>query len=434
MNLGGQTSWTSIDEPSYSEEDNKADELLEGIVEEVIRDCMLDSHSLSTDTNVSMAPFQSIFTPENVLSSHQQSLAEANGRCKNDAERQLHCEPPPKKARTDGAATVPLWSPSSYNFPGNLERDTLETVTAESDVSKKASLIVQECLSDRQMVQRELIENKEILSMRQARVSRLEVECRLFQEHRRFGPAEKLLTEKIVRQEELFENRELLGMQQHRCQRLQSLLEHTEKRMLEHHTIMEREKLKQDALVAISANSLALQSNVLEKSVGEILKDIQERKESAIVSADISNTRALLGIQSKRKENATHQMIDQHLVLQIEMNRRAALERKTSMEQEIQYRMAMEHAMKRQQLMQKSMEERQFMMMQSNTQDRIQQSLEMAVTGISTSNKCDSTEDASHELTDSIQTSDNMKIGDDAVTLAEGKIDEISDDDSSIVI
>lgn len=192
---------------------------------------------------------------------------------------------------------------------------------------------------ERQTIQGELTENKEILLMRQERLSRLEVDFRLFQERQIMPfPSEQWLAEKIIRQEEIFEFRELLQIQFQRCRRLQTLLELNERQMFEQKMTIARG----------------------------------------------------FGVEKRKQQLAVQQMVDQHYVLEAELNRRSIVaEQNNALEQEIKYRQEMEHAMNRQMETKQAMAARQHMIREASNAPKVIPSIhpsENSVEQISSSN------------------------------------------------
>jgi hypothetical protein len=277
-------------------------------------------------------------------------------------------EPPLKKIKTGVAGAMFPGPPSSLNLP--LELNVSEKDLAHND-TQKAQFLLQNCLRERQMIRAELTENQEILLMRQERLSRLEAEFRVFQDRQIFLTSERFLTEKILRQEEIFENRELLGIQHQRCRRLQTILELNERQMyeqVEQQTKLGREKLKLDSKRNASQEEKSSEIPTRENVMDQIFagQDAHQKKVlmNQLIQGD-NSTRALMEAEMREQQLATQQVIDHHVALEVEMNRRAVLEQRAAMEQELKYRQTMEHAVNRQAAMQQAMEARQLMMAQS---------------------------------------------------------------------
>ena len=357
-------------------------------------------------------------------------------------------EPPAKKSKILATAAMPL-VPTSLSNPDTKAVHNGTEKALKGPEPYNSSLALQNCLMERQMIREELIENKEILLMRQERLSRLEAEFRLFQNPQLFLPSEKWLSEKILRQEELFENRELLGIQQQRCRRLQTLMELNERQVIEHQSSIEREKLKVETLQNVSKQEYGVRE-VMNKMTTSQHAQPERAIENELIgnTNNINNVKTTLDEMRKQKmqqQLAAQRMIDQHVALEVEMNRRAALDKKKAMEQEIEYRLAMERAVQRQVEMRKAIEARQLMMVRAGLSHHFP---EIPTQGASKS--IEEVKNISPDVADSMGETDDTKrekheseneiiIGSDqGVPKTLGEVDgsdvEEADDDDSIVI
>jgi len=366
-------------------------------------------------------------------------------------------EPPLKKLKTGVAGATPLGPPSSLNMPSELNVSEKHLTHNET---QKSQFLLQNCLRERQMIRAELTENQEILLMRQERLSRLEAEFRAFQDRQLFLPSERFLTEKILRQEEIFENRELLGIQHQRCRRLQTILELNERQMFEQQTKLGREKLKLDGKRNASQQEKPAEIPTREKVMDQIFagQDANQKKMlmNQLIEGD-NSTRALMEVEMevemRQQQLATQRVIDHHLALEVEMNRRAALEQRAAMEQEIKYRQTMEHAVRRQSAMQQAMEARQLMMAQSGLSQppEVQPSevkpTEVALPEVTlqeTSNKSSATEEAIPDVKQSMGDADSTRnetdiIHDKTISISdggdnEGNGEEDDDEDDDFIV
>ena len=315
------------------------------------------------------------------------------------------------KLGATGDATT-LHESSSSTLHGNSDQNQSNRILEDLREKKfRESPLLQKCLMERKVIRAEFTENKEILMMRQERLSHLESDFRLFQERQMFLPDERWLAEKILRQEEIFENRELLAIQNQRCRRLHTLLDLNERQMFEHQTRIRREKLKlengQDATQqgapfepgkVVVKNDIArrdsepgkvnakesIENNIVRGSTRARMEEELRRRQQIGARQKLDHHIAIETEIKRRKAFDARQKLDHHIAIEAEIKRRKAfdqkatmeqmilhnqtasmeqvIQHKTAMEQEMKYRQAMEHARQRQAVMQESMKARQIMM------------------------------------------------------------------------
>mmetsp|Transcript_15 Transcript_15/g.39 ORF Transcript_15/g.39 Transcript_15/m.39 type:complete len:634 (+) Transcript_15:221-2122(+) len=271
-------------------------------------------------------------------------------------------EPSRKKPRVHLSPVVPPEEISSQSMlPARFDRVALERALEEQQRSKEPPLYLRNYWRQKRALEEELVENGEILVMRQERLGRLQREYRLLQERQMYLPSEKWLTERIVRQEEIFENQELMEIQKQRCLRLRAHLELNERKMLENQALLENQKrLLLDRSLSSDDVLRSILGGVRQGKTEEDLmsqRPLEEQKMPSSMASELAKNREL------RRMLVQQGVLNQQRSLEIELNRNQEIasnrnkEELIAADQERKDRIAMEETLKRRAAMQQAMEE-----------------------------------------------------------------------------